>query len=45
MAIPEEIFGTSQGDGPIGASEILVRATPEMIFAVVNRFIDSCPKI
>jgi len=45
IRLSKEIFGTSQGDGPIGASEILVRATPEMIFAVVNRFIDSCPKI
>jgi len=45
IGLSKEIFGTSQGDGPIGASEILVRATPEMIFAVVNRFIHSCPKI
>ena len=41
----KEIFGTSQKNGPIGASEILARATPEMISAVVNRFIDSCPRI
>jgi hypothetical protein len=45
IGLSKEIFGTSQEDGPIGASEILVGATPEMIFAVVNRFIDSCPKI
>lgn len=45
IRLSREIFGTSQGDGPIGASEILVQTTPEMIFAVVNRFIDSCPKI
>jgi hypothetical protein len=45
IKLSKEIFGTSEGDGPIGASEILGRATPEMIFAVVNRFIDSCPKI
>jgi len=41
----KEIFGTSQEDGPIGASKILVQATPEMICAVVNRFINSCPNI
>jgi hypothetical protein len=45
IRLSKEIFRNSQGDGPIGASEILVRATPEMIFAVVNRFIHSCPKI
>jgi hypothetical protein len=45
IRLSKEIFGTSEGEGPVGASEILARATPEMIFAVVNRFIDSCPKI
>jgi len=45
IRLSKEIFGTPQGDGPIGASEILVQATPEMIFAVVNRFINSCPNI
>jgi len=45
VRLSKEIFTTSQGDGPIGASEILVRATPEMICAVVNRFINSCPNI
>lgn len=45
IRLSKEIFGTPQGDGPIEASEILARATPEMISAVVNRFIDFCPKI
>jgi hypothetical protein len=45
IRLSKEIFASTEGDGPIGASEILVRATPEMIFAAVNRFIDSCPKI
>jgi hypothetical protein len=45
IRLSKEIFGTSQRDGPIGASKILVQATPEMIFAVVNRFINSCPNI
>jgi hypothetical protein len=45
IRLSKEIFGNPQEDGPIGASEILDRATPEMIFAAVNRFIDSCPKI
>jgi len=45
IRLSKEIFGTVQGDGPIGASEILVGATPEMIYAVVNRFIHFCPNI
>ena len=45
IRLAKEVFSTPQEDGPIGASEILGRATPEMIFAVVNRFIHSCPKI
>lgn len=45
IRLSEEIFGTSQRDGPIEASKILVQATPEMIFAAVNRFINSCPNI
>ena len=45
IRLSEEIFGTSQRDGPIEASKILIQATPEMIFAAVNRFINSCPNI
>jgi hypothetical protein len=45
IRLSKEIFGTPQRDGPIEASRIFVQATPEMIFAVVNRFINSCPNI
>jgi hypothetical protein len=45
VRLSKDIFGTSRGDGPIGASEILVQVTPEMICAVINRFINSCPNI
>jgi hypothetical protein len=45
IRLSREIFGTSQEDGPLGAADILDRANPEMIFTVVNRFINSCPKI
>ena len=45
ITLSKEIFGTSQNEGPIGASKILVQATPGMICAVVNRFINSCPNI
>jgi hypothetical protein len=40
-----ELFGTPQKDGPIEASRIIVQATPVMISAGVNRFINACPNI
>lgn len=45
MKLSKEIFGTPQRDGPIEGSKILDHVTPEMISALVNRFISFCPKI
>jgi hypothetical protein len=45
IRLSKELFGTSQRDGPIEASRIITQATPEMIFAAVNRFINACPNI
>jgi len=41
----KELFGSPNSVGPVEASRILDRVTPQMISAVVTRFVDNLPEV